>query len=538
MTTYYASQLKQAPDNLWRVISATNYYGVKRKPLSVVKEPSNILVDKSTITGSLVYLKGSDGSFTPYIKTGTSSYPYIPVKLGNRLIVEPYYVWVLKNEKLYKDEKPELISKAKSKLSNDVLAAIKSGEYSYALDSATAGQIDLDVANYELLDEVRYSVNAIGRNNFKVKRGNTKIYIFDKEIGVLIASNKTLERGKSISAKGIVNRTFKYKLPEMLNVQGNIFIPVSNLKKIDDGYLVNTNTKALSIHNGQIYPSSELFSAGTAVKGDVVQPVVQKNFSFLILEDNPQRTVFVKKRDVNELVSDFIGEMDIIEGKDRLFNAWDNAINFEGGDIEDFYGGDVNFCCIDGTEKVIGFDSNADIPSDIFDNTGLYFNSDGVGDYANNTEIDLSFSGVMPINAQLTTAYSNFLGKLFKKKDKKVTEEQAKKIADKEKVEYTPDEVEIIYQKSGSRKPFGEWLKSNDAKVFLSAIEKIGHQLLTGKAGGKAEVDDDDDNDKGTGSDDKQILGMHPVTFGVVSIGALLLVGLGTWLIVTKTKSK
>lgn len=526
---YYGSLLKQAPDDMWRIITDTKRYGIKSSPSpKIIAQNTNDLIGRVNVKGKLVYLKGSDGAFSPYIKLDDAklkSYPYIPIKYGNKLIVEPYYVWVAKNEHLYKKENPSLLAKAKGKLDKQTLAAIQAGEYSYSFDSATSGQVDLDVSNYELLDEVRYSAEGDSRNLFKVKKDNSRIFIYDKNNDVVIVSDKKLNRGDKVNGIGIIGRVFRYKLPEMINFSENLFIPTNCVTKSDDGYIVEHNTKPLFIKNGKLKKVSNKVPAGTGILGDIVQPIVNKKFSFVILNDSKDRVFLVKLRDLNEVLSNFDSEYTLIGGNNPFFQTWDKAVSFEGGDVDDFYGGDVNFCGIDGTEVVS------------FDYSNMDSNNSVLGDYQSNTEIDLSFNGSSEIDEQLSNAFGDFLKKIFKKKDTELTEEQAKKIADKNKVEYTPEEVETLHKKSKTKKPLGQWIKSDEGKQFLSTIQNFGYKLLM-----KKNTAEDKGGEGGSGSndvmpkddDEKKILGMHPVTFGIVTIVSLSTLGVAAWLIFKK----
>jgi len=596
----YAGTLKQAPDNKWMIIQDTERFGINKTSdgkATVIPDPAKIALGRMTqVIGEIVYLKDSIMGFTPYLKITsgkTGKYPYVPLKDAktDKLIFEPYYAWVIKNEKIYQTENPELLATAKSKMGQDVVASIQANKYSYAFDAAESGQVDLETANNELLDEVRYSISGDTRNLFKVTKDKAPVFVFDKDKNIVVATPRRLEKGKKIRGLGKVSKNFRYRLPKMLNYEGNFFIPTRYLKKLgNDNYEVKFAARPISIVNGKIIPLNSPLSVGTVLSGIVTSPIVEKDFSFIIIEDNKNLTFFMKKNHLEEMLANFVDDSYELTwgGNQSLINAYKDATSkFEGGDVEDFYGGDVNFVgedrfsskvskadlwsgvagskygsakeiwTIDGAEKVVGFDSNVDIPSDEFDNTQMYFNMDSnekvLGDFYDNTKVDLSFDGVVfdvESDEETSNAFGDWFKNLFKKKDKKgeveITPEVARELADKNKVEYKPEEVQALYKKSGTNKPFNEWLKSSESKQFLNTLSQIGYTLLLNKSqGGIApdkSVSPDAGDYKGGGNygrdssstGDKKILGMHPVTFGVVAALALIGVGIGVYFIAKK----
>jgi len=435
------STLPQAPDNIWMILEDTRTYGITKsdKP-KIVAEPNKAIGKINKVSGEIVYLKDSVLGLTPFLKVSdknvSRNYPYVPIKDKDKLVVEPYYVYVIKNENEYEKSNPSLVAKAKSALGEDYIAVVKSGKYSYAFDgSKPKGQISLEDAGNKVLNAVSYS--------------------------------------------------------------------------------------------------------------------------------------FV--------------------GSDRLMKSYNEAIGysaFEGGDIEDFRGGDVNF---DGnTNRVYpksntkilvagipprknllsSFDSNADIPTTMEDNTGMYFNIDASSNDvsfnmdASTNEVSFNMDGTtnevsFNIDGSTNDVSFNFsddedssgadgwLKRLFKrKKGTDVTASDAKAIADPKKVEYTPEEVQIMYEKSGTKKPFKEWLKSDESVKFLNNLAKFGYALLLTKAQGGAAPDksnapdaiNDYDNQGASPDSDKNILGMHPINFGITVAAVTILVGVSTWLILKNKK--
>lgn len=424
------STLPQAPDNQWMILQNTNVYGISNKSGNpkIVAEPNKGIARITPVTGEIVYLKDTVLGLTPFLKVVGSkvsdNYPYVPIKEKDKLVIEPYYVWVIKNEGEYAKSNPELLAKAKDSLGEDYINVVKSGKYSYAFDgSKPKNQISLEDAGNSVLNAVSYS--------------------------------------------------------------------------------------------------------------------------------------FV--------------------GNDRLMKSYNQAIGysaFEGGDIEDFRGGDVNF---DGnTNRVYpkmrilvagipprkhvasSFDSDADIPDAMEDNTEMYFNIDANSNDvsfnmdASTNEVSFNIDGSTNevsfnfSDDEDSSGADGWFKRLFKrKKGTDVTPDVAKAIADPKKVEYTPEEVQVMYEKSGTKKPLKDWLKSDDSKKFLNNLAQFGYALLLTKAqGGSApsksnapDARDSEGNNQGSfpnGDEDKKILGMHPVTFGITAASAMLVLGVGAWLIFRK----
>ena len=423
--------LPQAPDNEWIILQDTNLFGISKPPIQkIVKDPSKALGRIDRVKGEIVYLKDRVLGLTPFLKVVDNKvndkFPYVPVKEKDKLMFEPYYIYVLKNQKDYETSNPELLAKAKAAFGEEFVSIIQSGKYSYAFDgSKPKNQISLEDAGNSVLNAVSYS--------------------------------------------------------------------------------------------------------------------------------------FV--------------------GSDRLMKSYNEAVGysaFEGGDIEDFRGGDVNFDGSGNSQRVYprvlprlspnrlspdrreksGFDSDADIPDAMEDNTKMYFNIDADSNDvsfnmdASTNEVSFNIDGStneVSFNFSDDEDYSGadgWLKRLFKrKKGTEVNPDTAKAIADPKKVEYTPEEVQVMYEKSGTKKPLKDWLKSDESKKFLNNLAQFGYALLLTKAQGgsapsKSNAPDARDNDNKNNQvsfpnadEDKKILGMHPVTFAVTAASTALVLGIGAWLI-------
>jgi len=149
------------------------------------------------------------------------------------------------------------------------------------------------------------------------------------------------------------------------------------------------------------------------------------------------------------------------------------------------------------------------------------------GDYPQYT--DMNFSGA--------DGYSNAKGDFWKKiggwfkKDK----------VDESKVEFTEEEMEEIYKESGSKKSFSEWMQSEEGQKVSSSVATIATILLGGSTTPQTSTQEGIDDRGDAGDDDssetteKKILGMHPVTFGIVTV---LVLGAGIVTVVLLTRKK
>lgn len=97
-----------------------------------------------------------------------------------------------------------------------------------------------------------------------------------------------------------------------------------------------------------------------------------------------------------------------------------------------------------------------------------------------------------------------------------------------------------MYEKSGKKKPFKEWLSQDSTGKFLGTIATLGNAFMQGKNYDKtndnATVDKGDSSDKKI-DEEKKILGMTPVNFGI-AVTAFAVLVIGTTLLIYKSKSK
>jgi len=121
------------------------------------------------------------------------------------------------------------------------------------------------------------------------------------------------------------------------------------------------------------------------------------------------------------------------------------------------------------------------------------------------------------------------------------------------KKEFSQDEMNTMYKNTGGRMTFKEWLKSSKLKKLANNVVSLGFALFhKNKDANKPKINaNDNTNDTNTNNeitnnviqeDNKKqevtILGMHPITFGLSSLGILIIVGLATLTFKNKWKNK
>ena len=182
---------------------------------------------------------------------------------------------------------------------------------------------------------------------------------------------------------------------------------------------------------------------------------------------------------------------------------------------------------------------NENLLDGLTENTSL-LNADG--DYSN--LINENLLDGLTENTSLLSAdgedeeVSNAFGDWFKRNfrrtpsvDELYKDASTLKLADP-KVDIVEAEVmEKAYKESGSKKPLRDWINSDSGKSILTAAAQLatiflnqnntkpntGGNTNTGGTGGNTSVSTDDEKKETT------ILGMTPVTFGIVAVGLLVL---------------
>jgi hypothetical protein len=173
---------------------------------------------------------------------------------------------------------------------------------------------------------------------------------------------------------------------------------------------------------------------------------------------------------------------------------------------------------------------NESLLSGLTENTSL-LNADG--EYSNLINENL-LSGLTE-NTSLLNAdgedYSNGIGDWFKKtfNKKNKDDKKASEVIANPQTDIVEAKVIVeAHKESGSKKPLREWLSSGGVKEFTKAALDIATVLLAKKDDKKEDTDKEKSESSDKGVDEKgekevKILGMSPITFGIVTVGVLAL---------------
>jgi hypothetical protein len=256
------------------------------------------------------------------------------------------------------------------------------------------------------------------------------------------------------------------------------------------------------------------------IDGDKVQPffvdVVKKegNGYYSGALDKAKKRFGIK--DEMPIASNFTGLDDI--------NAAMNKYGADGLDLSNASGLDDSI--LEKHSNLI----NENLLSGLTENTSL-LNADG--EYSNLINENL-LSGLTE-NTSLLNAdgedYSNGIGDWFKKtfNKKNKDDKKASEVIANPQTDIVEAKVIVeAHKESGSKKPLREWLSSGGVKEFTKAALDIATVLLAKKDDKKEDTDKEKSESSDKGVDEKgekevKILGMSPITFGIVTVGVLAL---------------
>lgn len=184
--------------------------------------------------------------------------------------------------------------------------------------------------------------------------------------------------------------------------------------------------------------------------------------------------------------------------------------------------------------KVDG-DSNVEMSS--FDNYNWSSNRVGINYYGlanSNTAPELdTYKNDYP---QYSSANGDFWKKLLGSAITPEQKEAANKIE-----ELTPEEMSQAHKTSGSKLSFGDWLKSEQAVGLANNMSALAISLLN-KGDNNSSSNNSSEDSQNSGSSDSpnkkesKILGMHPLTFGVTTVGVLI--GIAVAVVLLKGNNK
>ncbi len=207
-------------------------------------------------------------------------------------------------------------------------------------------------------------------------------------------------------------------------------------------------------------------------------------------------------------------------------------------------GGNPNWQWI---ERPIGLiDNQNSVYSGAGEDMEIDFNADGLDESmmgACGENVNVMKNYVAPKVSNATgDEYHNSIGSwakgIFSTPDSGITKDDAAKIADPKKTELTAAEMAALYKKSGSKKSFKDWYaeKGQGSLAALSNVILTADTLLGKQQQGKSlESNMKDDSAKGQ-SDSVTIMGMHPLTFGVVAVLSFAIIGVVGYKLLNKGK--
>ena len=139
---------------------------------------------------------------------------------------------------------------------------------------------------------------------------------------------------------------------------------------------------------------------------------------------------------------------------------------------------------------------------------------------------------------EVSNAFGDWFKRVFKRTpsaDELYKDASTLKLADPKVDIVEAAEMEKVYKESGSKKPFREWVKSDSAKNILSIAAQVAGLLIKGKEQAAADTTKDTKDDTKSGGEsgstddnkddetkETKILGMSPVVFGIVALGAVI----------------
>lgn len=481
-----AGETDVAIDNLWVTKDDLPMFNiVSGKPATMKKDPSQILVGKNQKqSGTIVY-------FLPKDKNGKLiDKPIRLLKLSNKPntylkaeSVVPYYEDVVKNKTYWVTVGGNsLISEAELKLGNISQTAVAS--------------------NFTGLDDMRQEMDYVGFN------GNLDLQ-----------NTESLDESISISN---VNGSREYGLFSYLTNES--LLDVTGIGKAR----ALKNTGRYVNHNG-IFRKEGHYEKGTEKR---VVDVRMVRFFHPVLKRVEKRNVLI----FGDGTAGAPNKWENISGltNESLLNA--TAKYFPDKSV---YSNLTNESLLNADAKYFPDKSKySNLTNEsLLNATAKYFPDKSI--YSNLTNESL-------LDADGDTEYSNGVGNWFKglfsgnKKDKKALN----KVADPNVSVVDAKTMQQAYQESGSGKSFKDWVNSEGGKGVMNSITMLTSMLINKPAtygsGYGTDVGGGTGGDAGTGSGDGEksettILGMSPVTFGIVAVG---LIAIGSIVVIKIIKSK
>lgn len=534
----------QAPNNEWMVMKDTQYYKVPDSQKGTVTAQQGVGLGRiSKVRANLVFVR-YQGTLRKMLKLDRKA-PYNYIDADNAI---PYYKYLLQNKNSYMSDPKsmELIAWAEG-----IDKKVKEGKMSFDGESGFDGNTNLDLSfdgNTALdlsFDGEESGVD--GSKKFKVVKPQAKIFAQDKSTGVIHFTKRKLGRGSKVSGTVLPKGEFKFRKKDKKtkaislitktagfvkigeNDKANMLVHVSSLRPIVKKSSFDGNTTLDLSFDGNT--NIDLSIQG----GRVARPRRRKLTPEQIAKRKAKRAAITARRAKRLALKrgKRIGlkRMSKFEGNTNLDLGFDGNTNL-----------DLSFDGGYHRPKIETVPNNLDLGVDgRYMNRGRHlgnrrfssFNGGALNEDFHGGGDMLYFDG----SEEMSNAFGDWfkkqkekreIKKLEKKEKKALSREQASVLSDPRKVVYTEEEMKDVYKSSGSSKPFSEWTKGEGAKNMLNSIAQFGAAWLqvkskqaAGEAGeGESERVVEESTKTGAGVDDKgdkKILGMHPITFGIVA---------------------
>lgn len=177
---------------------------------------------------------------------------------------------------------------------------------------------------------------------------------------------------------------------------------------------------------------------------------------------------------------------------------------------------------------------NESLLDGLTENTSLLNANGGYSNLINESLLDGLTENTSLLNANGEEDYSNGIGDWLKRTFGKKEEKKAlEAIANPETDIVDAKTMVQAHKESGSDRPLRDWLRSGGGKEFLKTVLDVATVFLAKKEEKQAEKSDKTETKSTTQTDTKtddkkdgkevKILGMTPVTFGIVTVGVLAL---------------
>lgn len=536
----------QAPNNEWMVIKDTQYYKVPDSQKGTVTAQQGVGLGRiSKVRANLVFVR-YQGTLRKMLKMDKNApYNYIDAEAAI-----PYYQYLLKNKNSYMSDPKsmELIAWAEG-----IDKKIKEGKMSFdGEESSFDGNTALDLS-FDGED----SSSADGSKKFKVVKPQAKVFAQDKSTGVIHFTKRKLGKGSKVSGTILPKGDFKFRKKNKKTNAISLVTKTAGFVKIGENDKAN-----ILVHIGSLRPivKKSSFDGNTTLDlsfdgntnidlsiqgGRMARPRRRKLTPEQVAKRKAKRAAVVARRAKHKAaIAARRSKKSSFEGNTNLDLGFDGNTNL-----------DLSFDGGYHRPKIETVPNNLDLGIDgRYKNRGRHLGTiRRLASFDGNTNLDLSFNGGS-LNEDFhgggdmlyfdgSEEMSNAIGDWFKKQKEKreikklekaekkaLSKEQASVLADPRKVVYTEEEMKDVYKSSGSSKPFSEWTKGEGAKNMLNSIAQFGAAWLqakskqaegeTGEGDRTSEEIVEEQSKTGAGADDKgdkKILGMHPITFGIVA---------------------